>query len=159
MSLKVSVILRFMLVILFFLGITMSFAQNLPGPLKSLAVEVQSERMINQVNQKVGIIIYLKNTSDEPIEVIEPAIDEKSLMVDIIMPDGRKDKLLDIYGVTLDTIRLYPKKRIKFKTNFIPEQVGNYEIKTRYNGYNNEAIEAIPVNIFVVTSKIKTKQK
>ena len=68
------------------------------------------------------------------------------------MPDGKKDKLLDIYGLKLKTIRLYPKKRLKFKTEFIPEISGNYDIKVTYNGFVEEKLEAESITVFVVKS-------
>lgn len=119
---------------------------------KSLKLEVKSERLINVVNKPVVIYIFLKNLIDESIEITEPAIDEDSFMVEITMPDGKKDKLLDIYGLKLKTLRLYPNKRIKFKTEFIPEVAGNYDIKVIYNGYIEEKLIADPITVFVVNS-------
>ncbi len=122
---------------------------------KSLKLEVKSEKMINVVYKPVKINILLKNLIDEAIEIIEPAIDEKSFLIEITMPDGKKDKMLDIYGLKLKTLRLYPKKRIKFKTEFIPEIAGNYDINVTYNGYLEERLQADPVTIFVVNDRGK----
>ena len=69
------------------------------------------------------------------------------------MPDGKKDKLLDIYGLKLKTIRLYPKKRLRFKTEFIPETAGNYDIKVSYHGFVEEMLKADPVTVFVVNPR------
>lgn len=69
------------------------------------------------------------------------------------MPNGEKDKLIDIFGLRLETVRLYPKKRLKFKIHFIPEQAGSYEINISYHGYYDLVLKASPINIFVVNPK------
>ncbi len=143
------------LIAVFFLSTVCVYAQDaaIYGRRKSLKLEVKSARMINKVDKPVEIYIFLRNMIDEPLEIIEPAIDEKSFMIEITMPDGKKDKLLDIYGLQLKTIRLYPKKRLKFKTEFIPETAGNYDIKVSYNGFLEETLEADPITVFVVNGR------
>ncbi len=145
----------FALIVFFFLSIVMLYAKDnaIYGRMKPLKLEVKSARLINEVGKPVEIYIFLRNMIDESLEITEPAIDEKSFKVEITMPDGKKDKLLDIYGLTLKTIRLYPKKRIKFKTEFIPEIAGNYDIKVSYHGFEEEILEAEPITVFVVNSR------
>lgn len=140
------------LIAVFFLSIVFIYAQDdaIYGRRKSLKIEVKSEKMINSVDKPVEIYIFLRNMIEEPLEITEPAIDEKSFMIEITMPDGKKDKLLDIYGLKLETIRLYPKKRLKFKTEFIPEIAGNYDIQVSYHGFAEERLAAEPITVFVV---------
>jgi hypothetical protein len=58
--------------------------------------------------------------------------------------------LLNIYGLKLETIRLYPKKRIKFTAKFVPEVPGNYDINIKYNGYKEKMLTAPSMRVFVV---------
>lgn len=142
----------FALIAICFMSTSFAYAQDdaIYGRRKSLKLEVKSAKMINTVNKPVEIYIFLRNMIDESLEITEPAIDESSFMIEITMPDGSKDKLLDIYGLKLKTIRLYPKKRLKFKTEFIPEISGNYDVKVSYNGFVEEKLEADPITVFVV---------
>jgi len=115
-----------------------------------LKVDVKLDRMIYVVDQEVVFTIYIRNVSQEAVDVIEPAIDRKSLRIEIIQPDQKKEKLLDIYDADLKQIRLYPKKRLKFKVKFSPELLGKYEIKVQYYGYEGQVLSAPDVSIFVV---------
>ncbi|MFH1093790.1 MAG: hypothetical protein V1739_06530 [Candidatus Omnitrophota bacterium] len=152
---SVSSISGFALIaVLFLTSVSVDAQENaIYGRKKSLKLEVKSTKMINELNKPVEINIYLRNISGEPLEITEPAIDENSFMIEITMPDGKKDKLLDIYGLKLKTIRLYPKKKLKFKTEFIAETAGNYDIKVSYNGFAEEMLEADPITVFVVNPK------
>lgn len=116
-------------------------------PLKLLA---GTERMIYKIDQKVPITVYLKNIGENPVEIVEPAIDKRSFFFEITFPDGKKDKLLDIYGLSLQKITLPPKKRIKFTASFTPEFSGEYHVEVRYFGYNDATLTAAPVIIHVV---------
>ena len=155
MCLRVIRRIGFALIAVFFLSSVNVYAQDdaIYGRRKLLKLEVKSAKMINKVNKPVEIYIFLRNMIDEPLEITEPAIDEKSFIIEITMPDGKKDKLLDIYGLKLKTIRLYPKKRLKFKTQFIPETAGNYDIRVSYNGFVEEILKAEPVTVFVINPR------
>jgi len=118
--------------------------------LEPLTIEVKTDRLIYNLNQRVGVIVYIRNMSEEPLKVVEPAIDKRSLRFEISQPNNKKDKLLDIYGLKLKIITLPPKKRLKFTTTFIPEMKGQYEINVRYYGFEEKALVAAPVNVFVV---------
>jgi len=143
----------FLIIIFLFSILSLSYAQvvndnfekNLP-----LKVQAKSPKMIYRLDEKVIIEVLLRNTGDEPLDIIEPAVDKLSFMVEIVMPDGKKDKLLDIYGLKLENIRLYPKKRVKFVAEFVPEQVGHYQVNVTYNGYSGISLKASPVSVFVV---------
>ncbi|MCK4993524.1 MAG: hypothetical protein KAS13_00580 [Candidatus Omnitrophica bacterium] len=154
MFLKALNKIGFALVAVFLILTTWAYAQDdeIYGRRKSLKLEVKSEKMINVVDKPVVIEIVLRNMIDESLEIVEPAIDTNSFLIEITMPNGKKDKLLDIYGLKLKTIRLYPKKRLKFKTKFIPEITGPYDIEVRYNGFVEEKLEAEIVTVFVVNS-------
>ncbi|MCG2712026.1 MAG: hypothetical protein L6416_06850 [Candidatus Omnitrophica bacterium] len=145
----------FALIVFFVLSTVSAYAQydSIYGRKKSLKLEVKSAKMINEINKPVEINIFLRNITEESLELTEPAIDERSFMVEITMPEGKKDNLLDIYGLKLKTIRLYPKKRLKFKTEFIPETAGNYNIKVSYNGFMEEMLEAESITVFVVNPR------
>jgi hypothetical protein len=56
-------------------------------PLKLLA---GTERMIYKVYQKVPITVYLKNIGENPVEIVEPAIDKRSFFSKLPFPTGRK---------------------------------------------------------------------
>ncbi len=143
------------LIAIFFLSVGDVYAESygIYNRKKMLKIAVKSKKMINLVNEPVEISIIIRNMVDEAIEMVEPAIDEKSFVIEITMPDGKKDSLIDIYGLKLKTIRLYPKKRVVFKTEFTPEFTGNYDVNVKYNGFVEERLEAEPITVFVVNSK------
>ncbi|MBU4305312.1 MAG: hypothetical protein KJ893_06810 [Candidatus Omnitrophica bacterium] len=69
---------------------------------------------------------------------------------EITQPDGKKNKLLAIYGLNLQKIKLPPKKRLKFTASFTPEMSGSYEIEARYYGYQDKTIVSSLFKVFVV---------
>ena len=121
-------------------------------PLKIVA---GADRMIYPVDQKVSITVYIKNTGEDTVEIVEPAIDKRSFFFEISLPDGKKDKLLDIYGLNLQKIKLPPKKRIKFTASFTPETAGRYRIDVRYFGYKDVTVEAEPLFVHVVNPPLR----
>ncbi|MBU1087395.1 MAG: hypothetical protein KKD05_07740 [Candidatus Omnitrophica bacterium] len=123
--------------------------QELFGNNSGLSMQAKIDKMIYKLDQEVMITVYLKNKTAEPIDIVEPAIDKSSFMFEIVAPDGKKDKMLSIYGLKLENIRLYPKKRIKFTAKFLPETPGNYDINIKYNGYKNP-LSLPAMRIFVV---------
>ncbi|MFH1061344.1 MAG: hypothetical protein V1747_00455 [Candidatus Omnitrophota bacterium] len=148
--------------VLVFLGINkQSFAlsdQLLFGNNTGLLIEAQTDRMIYKVDQEVIITVYIKNKTEDVIELIEPAIAPESFMFEIVAPDRKKDKLLNIYGLKLETIRLYPKKRIKFTAKFLPETPGNYDINIKYNGFKTKALTVPSMRVFVVGNLPETSK-
>ena len=132
-----------------------AFALNddeLFGTNSGVVLKTATDRMIYKLDQPIIITSYLKNKTGKPIDIVEPAIDKTSFMIEITKPDGKKDKLIDI-GVNLKTLRLYPDKRIKFTTKFLPEMAGNYDIKVIYLGYR-DTISTPPIRIFVVSAPL-----
>jgi hypothetical protein len=132
---------------------------DLFGTNRFISLEAKTDRMIYHVNQQVTITVYIKNKIDDPVELIEPAIDKRSFMIDIIAPDGKKEKMLAIYGMNLKTLELPPQKRIKFTARFIPEMAGNYNVKIRYNGYKEQIIDVPELNVFVVAAPSASLEK
>ncbi|MCM8813911.1 MAG: hypothetical protein NC924_08270 [Candidatus Omnitrophica bacterium] len=109
-----------------------------------------TERVIFAVNREVTILVYIRNLSEGAVELLEPAVDKRSLTFEIIDPNGKKDSLLQIYGLELKKIRLLPKKRIKFNARFTPELLGEYTIQVKYLGYEEKVLTALPLTIHVV---------
>lgn len=124
--------------------------QQLDGNNSSLVFLAKTDRMIYRINQEIIITVYLKNKTQEALDIIEPAIAPESFMFEIISPDGKKDKLLNIYGLKLETLRLYPNKRIKFIVKFFPEIAGNYNVNIKYYGFKNSALNVSNLQVFVV---------
>ncbi|MBU1045186.1 MAG: hypothetical protein KJ915_12405 [Candidatus Omnitrophica bacterium] len=145
--------LLIILSLLIFSGLTSQcFSLNdsdLFGNNSGLSIEALTDRMIYKTDQEVVVTVYLKNKTEEPIDIVEPAIDKSSFMFEIVYPDGKKDKMIGIHGVKLETIRLYPKKRIKFTAKFLPETPGNYDINVKYNGYKTP-LSFLAMRVFVV---------
>jgi len=139
--------------VLFFAGLTnQCFAirdEELFGAYTGLLISAETDKMIYQLDDEVTVTVFLKNKTEEPIEIVEPAIDKKSFLFEIILPDGKKDNMLSISGMNLRIIRLYPKKRVKFTTKFLPEMPGNYDINVKYNGYS-EPLVFPAIRVFVV---------
>ncbi len=154
-----SVVFGFIVAVIILSAFEFLFAQNIFEKPESLKVEAVSERMIYSLGQEVNITVYLKNISEDTLELVEPAIDKRSLNFDITLPNTKKEKLLDIYGLTLETVRLAPKKRLKFTAKFTPESSGNYFIDVRYNGFQNKTLSAITVSVFVVSSQTVSGNK
>ena len=117
---------------------------------KPLSLEVKVEKLIYRLGEEVKIDINLTNKSTETLEVTELAIDRRSLFIQIIQPDRQTNKLLAIYGLKLKNIRLYAGQTVNFKTNFIPQIVGEHQIKVSYNGFQDLTIVAASRKIFVV---------
>lgn len=120
------------------------------GILNPLKIEAKTDCMVYRLGQEVLITVFIKNISDETIALNEPAIDSRSLYFEIVNPLKKSDKLLDIHSLKLKKIRLYPKKRLKFTTKFVPEQLGSYEIKINYHGYEDKVLVARPITLYVV---------
>jgi len=136
--------------ILIFVFAFLTLTSSARAQISPLQVEVKVARLIYAVEQEVVLTIYIRNVSQEAVNLIEPAIDRRSLRIEIIQPDHKKEKLLDIYETDLKSIRLYPKKRLKFKAKFSPESLGEYKIKVQYHGYEGQVSLAPVVSIFVV---------
>ncbi|MCP4649440.1 MAG: hypothetical protein GY853_05075 [PVC group bacterium] len=116
-----------------------------------LTLWAKADKMVYCLNEDtVNINVYLKNNSDETLELVEPAIDKRSFVIQIEQPDEEKQNLLEIYGLDLKTIRLFPGKRIKFPINFSPETLGEHKVHVLYNGFNDKTISVAPVSVFVV---------
>ncbi len=115
-----------------------------------VALEAYAKRLIYSVDQDVELIIYIRNMGKKTQKVIEPAIDARSLQVEVICPDGSVDKKIAIYGLELKTLELLPGKRIKYKTGFSPEKLGKYEVKISYMGYNQVKLTAPPVYVYIL---------
>lgn len=119
-----------------------------------IILTVKAEQMIYRLEaEPVNLNVYIANNSEEPLEIIEPAIDRRSLFVEILSPDGKTDNMVAIYGLNLKTIRLMPGKRVKYLINFTPEIQGEFIIKVYYNGFGDKPIEASPVTVFVVSPR------
>lgn len=123
--------------------------EELFGNYSGLIISAKTDKMIYKLDEDVTITVFLKNKTEEAVDIIEPAIDKQSFDFEIAFPDGKKDKMLSIAGMNLDTIRLYPKKRIKFTTSFLPEMPGNYDISIKYNGYK-KPLSFPAMRVFVV---------
>ena len=134
-------------VILFCLPIFVFNAYTQESPLK---LEAQSDRVIYGINDEVSVTVLLRNLSDEYLDVVEPAINKRSIQFEIIDPDGKKDKILDIQDSEPQIVRLPPKKRFRFTGKFTPEITGNYQVVVRYYGFGGQVLEAVPLSIFVV---------
>ena len=134
----------------FFGGGAPACAQTVASEESPLVIQVKTDRMIYRLDDTVTVTIYLRNISDEPLSIVEPAIDKRSLYVEIMQPDGKKDKMIDIYGLMLKTIELPPRKRVRFTATFVPEMIGSFDVKVRYYGFGEEPITASPVRLFVV---------
>jgi hypothetical protein len=69
----------------FFFGLTQqSFAlneQELFGTNSGLVIVAKTDRMIYKVDQDVNITVYLKNKTEEAVDIVEPAIDPQSFML------------------------------------------------------------------------------
>jgi hypothetical protein len=66
-------------------------AQDFGGPpIVMLKVDAGTERMIYKVDQEVSIMVFLRNMSETALEIVEPAIDKRSLFFEITLPDGKK---------------------------------------------------------------------
>ncbi|MFH1458919.1 MAG: hypothetical protein ABIG64_00910 [Candidatus Omnitrophota bacterium] len=118
---------------------------------ESLEILVKTSRLVYHKDKEIMIYVFFKNNAEEALELLEPAIDKKSLMFEIVQPDGKKEKLLDIYGLNLKKIILPQDKRIKFKANFIPEMLGTYQINVSYFGFQDKEIKARPISVYVVS--------
>ncbi len=139
------VVLAILLLVMFFKTPNSVYAQE-----NLLELLVKTDRMIYRLDESVFITLYLINNTDEPLEVVEPAVDRNSFNVEIMQPNNKKEKLLAIYGLELKKIRLYSKKRLKFVTKFTPELLGEYQINVRYNGFGQKPLVGNPVKLFVV---------
>jgi len=126
------------------------FSQCFADEENKVYIKAFTDKMIYYLNDTVKITVYIVNESDEPIEVIEPAIDRRSLFIDIVQPDNKKEKLSVIYGLSLNHIRLYPQKRIKFQTEFGADMLGEYTINVLYYGYGNKKLKCAPVKIYTI---------
>lgn len=60
MNLRILRILGFMLIAFFFQEAAVSYSQDVSPGERVLAIEARSEKMINQVDKKVQIVIYLR---------------------------------------------------------------------------------------------------
>jgi len=117
---------------------------------RPLDIEMVLGQMIYRLDEEIKITVYLKNNTDEALEILEPAIDQRSLFFDITLPGGKKEKLIDIFGLSLDRITLPRGKRVKFTTEFSPEVVGTYELKVSYRGFAEQTISSDHLTVFVV---------
>ena len=115
-----------------------------------LKISVSTEKNVYYLGEEVQLTVLIRNFSDEAIDVIEPAIDRRSLNIEIIQPSGLSDRMLAIYGLKLETVRLGAKRRIRFNTAFTPEQLGKFTIKVTYFGHGDDMMTADPKNIFIV---------
>ena len=129
---------------------TVGSALDVEAEAVPVKIAAGTERMIYKVDEKIPISVYIRNMGEKAVEIVEPAIDKRSFFFEITLPDGKKDKMLDIYGLTLQKITLPPKKRIKFTTTFTPEASGMYRIDVRYSGYNDSVVSAEPLILHVV---------
>ncbi len=139
--------------VLFFAGLTnQCFAirdEDLFGNQSDLMISAKTDKMIYKIDDEVKITVFLKNKTKEPIDIVEPAIANSSFLFEIVSPVEKKDKMLSVKGVNLKTIRLYPKKRVKFTTQFLPEMPGTYDISVKYNGYKKPLVFPA-IRVFVV---------
>lgn len=138
-------------------GFLILFLFSEPGQIlaqtKPLKVWVKTSKLIYRLTEEIKFKATLKNISTEPQEVIEFAIDPRSLFIEVTKPDKKKEKFLVIYGLKLQTLRLYPDKTLEFETKFKPEMAGEYTIEARYYGFGGEVFLAVPVKIFVIWPK------
>ena len=119
-----------------------------------IALTVKAEKMIYRLEgELVEFTVYIANNSEEAIEIIEPAIDRRSLFIEIELPDATTDNMVAIYGLNLKTIRLQPGKRVKYSTTFKPEVQGEHIIKVSYYGVGENPVKANPVVVFIVSPK------
>ena len=127
--------------------------QALAQPYAPLEVVVSTEKDVYYLGEEVQLLILIRNVSGETLEVIEPAVDRRSLNIEIIQPGGMRDRMLAIYGLKLDTVRLPAKRRIRFTTSFTPEALGTFTVHVTYSGYGAEIFAAAPREVFVVQKK------
>ncbi|MFH2137192.1 MAG: hypothetical protein ABII88_01620 [Candidatus Omnitrophota bacterium] len=121
-----------------------------------LELRAKADKMIYRLNEEeVSLTIYLTNVSEEPLEIVEPAVDRRSFFIEVIDPMGKKDNLSVIYGLKLKNIRLLAGKRIKFTAAFNPESLGEHVIKVSYNGYGEVSVYAEPVSVYIVRAAQK----
>ncbi|MFH2145129.1 MAG: hypothetical protein ABII75_03765 [Candidatus Omnitrophota bacterium] len=122
-----------------------SFAQE-----AVLEVVVEVNRMVYRMDEEITATVYIKNKCTETLEVTEPALDSRSLEIEIVQPDAKRFKLLNIQGINLKKIRLYPEKRIKFIAKFIPELLGEFQIAAKYYGFEDIVLVSNAATIFVI---------
>ena len=131
---------------LFVLMPSFGFAQEFDP----LVLEARAGKIIYGESDEIVLTIYLRNVSKDPIDIVEPAINSRSLFVEINHPDKRADKLLAIQDNEPEIISLASGKRLKFIARFNPQMSGNYRINVRYSGFAGKTFEAAPISIYVV---------
>ncbi|RKY34725.1 MAG: hypothetical protein DRP78_06235 [Candidatus Omnitrophota bacterium] len=125
-------------------------AYNVGAQESILECWVKTDAAIYRLRDDVIVNVYISNKTKKVLRLLEPTLDKNSLTIEVIQPDGHKDELLGVYGLNLKKIKLYPFKRLKFKTDFNTEMLGEYTITAVYRGYNGCVLQAEPVKIFVV---------